>query len=269
MTRALVIGEALIDVVERDGVVTGEHVGGSPLNVAVGLGRLDRDVDFLTHVGTDDRGRRIADYVEASGVRLVPGSTDAERTPTARARLDAAGGATYEFDLEWQLSGTPEVAPPVVVHCPSHCQCRPPPAITTLSYVSFCSAREGPERRHQLVVHAGVARKRVRRRFSTFMPRQKLVIPERRGEHESCDGRHAMGDEPLRAADLDRFRGGRPHHAHHLGGSYSEGVRFLAERGKAWWLVGAVMAFSGSCSPAGSRSRCGRCEKWPPGSCWR
>ena len=33
--RALVIGESLIDIVERDGTVTGEHVGGSPLNVAV------------------------------------------------------------------------------------------------------------------------------------------------------------------------------------------------------------------------------------------
>ena len=42
MTRGLVIGEALIDIVESD-----EHVGGSPLNVAVGLGRLGRDVDFL------------------------------------------------------------------------------------------------------------------------------------------------------------------------------------------------------------------------------
>jgi len=32
--RALVIGEALIDIVERDGAILGEHVGGSPLNVA-------------------------------------------------------------------------------------------------------------------------------------------------------------------------------------------------------------------------------------------
>ena len=59
--RALVIGEALIDIVERDGKVTGEHVGGSPLNVAVGLARLGRGVDFLTHIGNDARGRRIAD----------------------------------------------------------------------------------------------------------------------------------------------------------------------------------------------------------------
>ena len=114
--RALIIGEALIDIVERDGTVTGEHVGGSPLNVAVGLGRLDRAVDFLTHIGRDERGTRIADYVKASGVQLVSGSRDAARTPTALAHLDATGAATYEFDIEWALSGTPEAAPPIVAH---------------------------------------------------------------------------------------------------------------------------------------------------------
>ena len=116
MTRALVIGEALIDIVQRDGHALGEHVGGSPLNVAIGLGRLGREVDFLTHIGTDERGRRIVDYVEASGVRLVPGSTTADRTPTALAKLDETGAADYVFDLEWQLTGTPEVAPPIVAH---------------------------------------------------------------------------------------------------------------------------------------------------------
>lgn len=114
--RALVIGEALIDIVESDGRLLGEHVGGSPLNVAVGLGRLGRDVDFLTHIGDDERGRRIADYVEASGVRLVAGSTTAAHTPTAAARLDENGAADYTFDIEWQISGTPEVAPPLVAH---------------------------------------------------------------------------------------------------------------------------------------------------------
>jgi fructokinase len=116
MTRALVIGEALIDVVERDGKALGEHVGGSPLNVAIGLGRLGRDVDFLTHIGDDERGRRIVDYVEASGVRLVPGSTTADHTPTALARLDENGAADYVFDIAWELAGTPEVAPPVIAH---------------------------------------------------------------------------------------------------------------------------------------------------------
>ncbi|MBJ7338740.1 carbohydrate kinase [Mycolicibacterium sp.] len=114
--RALVIGEALIDIVQREGQVTGEHVGGSPLNVAIGLGRLGRGVDFLTHIGDDERGRRIVDYVEASGVRLVAGSTTASRTPTASAQIDENGSATYTFDIDWQLTGTAEVPTPLIVH---------------------------------------------------------------------------------------------------------------------------------------------------------
>jgi len=114
--RALVIGEALIDIVERDGQVTGEHVGGSPLNVAVGLARLNRGVDFLTHIGDDARGRRIVEYVESSGVQLVSGSMSADRTPTAVATLDESGSAQYTFDIDWQLAGTPEVTPPLVAH---------------------------------------------------------------------------------------------------------------------------------------------------------
>jgi fructokinase len=114
--RALVIGEALIDIVERDGQVIGEHVGGSPLNVAVGLARLGRGVDFLTHIGDDARGRRITEYVKSSGVELVSGSATAERTPTALATLDENGSAQYVFDIDWRLTGTPEVAPPLVAH---------------------------------------------------------------------------------------------------------------------------------------------------------
>ena len=117
--RALVIGEALIDIVERDGQIIGEHVGGSPLNVAVGLARLGRGVDFLTHIGDDARGRRIIDYVESSGVELVSGSVTADHTPTALATLDESGKAQYTFDIDWELAGTPEVGPPLVAHAGS------------------------------------------------------------------------------------------------------------------------------------------------------
>jgi fructokinase len=111
MTRGLVIGESLIDVVESD-----EHVGGSPLNVAVGLGRLGRDVDFLTYIADDPYGRRITDYVEAAGVQLLSESRTAARTSTARSTIAADGSADYAFDLDWRLSGTPPVAPPLFVH---------------------------------------------------------------------------------------------------------------------------------------------------------
>ncbi|MGB0971280.1 MAG: PfkB family carbohydrate kinase, partial [Mycobacterium sp.] len=114
--RALVIGEALIDIVEREvGAVT-EHVGGSPLNVAVGLARLGRATDFLTYIGNDAHGKQIREYANSAGVQLVPGSQVARHTPTARAALDAEGSASYTFDIDWQLTGTPQVAPPLIVH---------------------------------------------------------------------------------------------------------------------------------------------------------
>jgi fructokinase len=111
MTRALVIGESLIDIVD-----SAEHVGGSPLNVAVGLARLGREVDFLTSIADDAYGRRIADYVESSGVQLLSDSATAQRTATARSTIAEDGSADYVFDLDWRLSGTPPVTPPLFVH---------------------------------------------------------------------------------------------------------------------------------------------------------
>lgn len=116
MSRALVVGEALIDVVEREGGPASEHVGGSPLNVAVGLSRLGRDVDFLTAIGDDPRGHRIAEYVAAAGVHLLEGSVTARDTAVARALLDTDGAATYTFELDWRLDGAPDIDPPLVVH---------------------------------------------------------------------------------------------------------------------------------------------------------
>ena len=112
---ALVVGEALIDIVERDGETLGEHVGGSPLNVALGLARLGRDAEFLTWIGADERGDRIAEHLARSGVRLVDGSIGAARTATALATLDRAGSATYDFNIEWCLPPT-HPATPLVVH---------------------------------------------------------------------------------------------------------------------------------------------------------
>lgn len=116
--RALVIGEALIDVVHRaDGDVS-EHPGGSPANVAIGLGRLGRGVDLLTWFGKDAHGRMITSHLEASAVTVVPGSDSARRTSVATAHLGPDGGATYSFDLSWEVPAhwvSPAPAP-LVVH---------------------------------------------------------------------------------------------------------------------------------------------------------
>ena len=163
MTRALVIGEALIDTVEHRG--TTQHVGGSPLNVAVGLARLGRDVDFLTHIGDDEPGHRIADYVKSSGAQLVPGSTSAGRTPTAVAKIADDGSAAYTFDLEWQLSGTPEVAPPLLIHTGSIAAVREPGCLAVAAlldaYRVSATVTFDPNVRPSLIGDRDLARERI------------------------------------------------------------------------------------------------------------
>ena len=100
----VVVGELLVDIVHTPDGATAEHVGGSPANVALGLARLGHDTWLATLVGTDDRGVRCTEHVEAGGVRLVPGSTSpAHPTSTAVATLDDSGAASYVFDLHWNL----------------------------------------------------------------------------------------------------------------------------------------------------------------------
>jgi fructokinase len=106
VTRTLVIGEALIDAVDNGPEGPSEHVGGSPANVAFGLGALGHDVALATWLGQDQRGRRIADRCREVGVLLTAGSDGAERTSVAHAFLDSSGQARYDFELTWRL---PEV----------------------------------------------------------------------------------------------------------------------------------------------------------------
>lgn len=99
-----VIGELLVDIVHTPDGSSAEHVGGSPANVALGLSRLGHDTWFATLVGTDDRGIRCAQHVEAGGVQLLPGSiSDTHPTSTAAATIDESGAASYVFDLHWDL----------------------------------------------------------------------------------------------------------------------------------------------------------------------
>lgn len=161
MTRGLVIGESLIDIVDSD-----EHVGGSPLNVAVGLGRLGRGVDLLTHIGADAAGRRIADYVKAAGAQLVPSSMTAARTPTATATIDGDGSATYTFDLDWQLSGTPpDVPPPLFAHTGSIAAVLEPGCLAVAAlldtYRVAATLTLDPNVRPSLIANAELARERI------------------------------------------------------------------------------------------------------------
>ncbi|HEY0186558.1 MAG TPA: carbohydrate kinase [Cellulomonas sp.] len=116
--RALVVGEALVDAVRHPDGSHAEHPGGSPANVAIGLGRLDRRVDLLTWLADDAHGDLVRAHLAASHVHVLAGDRAPERTPVATADLDADGVATYHFDLTWDLptSWAQDEGDPVVVH---------------------------------------------------------------------------------------------------------------------------------------------------------
>jgi len=100
---ALVVGEALVDVVEApDGSVV-ERPGGSAANAAVALSRLQRPVLLATSYGPDERGRLLSDHLASSGVVLATDPHVVQHTSVARARIGADGAASYDFDVAWLL----------------------------------------------------------------------------------------------------------------------------------------------------------------------
>jgi fructokinase len=116
-TPALVIGEALIDVITRPGAAPSPVVGGSPLNVAIGLRRLGIPSALRTHIGTDQYGAIIRRHLAANKVGLAPASVHDGRTSVAHATIGADGTARYRFDINWALTATePESGRPALVH---------------------------------------------------------------------------------------------------------------------------------------------------------
>ncbi|WP_036970343.1 carbohydrate kinase family protein [Promicromonospora kroppenstedtii] len=101
--HVLAVGEALVDEVHRPDGSVAEHPGGSVANVALTLGRLEREVRLATWLGADARGDLVRGWLAESVVALVKGSDGAERTSVAVATLDDAGSATYDFDLTWEV----------------------------------------------------------------------------------------------------------------------------------------------------------------------
>jgi fructokinase len=103
-SRFVVVGEALVDVVHPVDAEPTHAPGGSPMNVAVGLARLDVPTTLVTELGDDPYGVQVADHIRESGVELAEGSVRAgHRTSTATARLGHDRAATYDFDLTWDL----------------------------------------------------------------------------------------------------------------------------------------------------------------------
>ncbi|TXH60558.1 MAG: carbohydrate kinase, partial [Thiothrix sp.] len=100
----LVCGEALFDVFTTEvvdqaafEVPLSARVGGSPLNVAVGLARLGCPVAMLTGLSTDFLGERLLASLQSEGVNT--GLIVRKQAPTTLGfvQQDAAGVPSYAF----------------------------------------------------------------------------------------------------------------------------------------------------------------------------
>jgi fructokinase len=150
LTSVVAIGESLIDVVvPASGAPVTEHPGGSPMNIALGLGRLDRPVTLVTRLGSDARGAAIAAHVRSAGVRLATGSLHDGPTSTATAHLRAGGSAEYLFDLDWSLPSGFTAADPAlraagIVHAGSIAAFLEPGGAAVATLLAELRATENP-----------------------------------------------------------------------------------------------------------------------------
>lgn len=100
-SRIVVIGETLIDVTAAAGgqpeIV---RPGGSPLNVAVGLARLEQPVALLARFAREEYGRLLRAHAADNGVELTYAVDAAEPSTIARVHLDENGAARYDFVVD-------------------------------------------------------------------------------------------------------------------------------------------------------------------------
>ncbi|QTV80585.1 carbohydrate kinase [Microbacterium sp. NIBRBAC000506063] len=165
MLDVVVLGEALVDIV-RTPAGAAESPGGSPANVAVALGRLDRRVVLVTTLAADERGRRVGEWLAASGVETVLASVPG-RTGTADALIGRTGDAEYSFDVEWNLPAALALPPARIAHTGSVAASLPPGADVVADVVETVAAETlvtfDPNIRPALAEDLVAARTRVER----------------------------------------------------------------------------------------------------------
>jgi fructokinase len=179
MSMLTVIGEGLVDVVQRASGIEA-HVGGSPLNVAVGLARLDHPVQFIGRYGRDAYGDSVAAHLRASSVMLPLGS-DELPTSVATALIDDDGAATYTFDLTWELPGIADrlafmLQGTTLLHTGSIATMLAPGATDVLAAVEYAHPRAtisfDPNCRPSIITDVDYARRHA----------EKVCVPGRRGQ---------------------------------------------------------------------------------------
>lgn len=76
------------------------RIGGSPLNVALGLARLGRPVGYLTANSTDVMGQQIQAFMQAEGIDTSNVVRTSRNTSLAMVSLGEQGHPSYSFYIE-------------------------------------------------------------------------------------------------------------------------------------------------------------------------
>ena len=123
MTRFVVCGEALIDLVQADATSNDSFSStwlalsaGGPMNSAVALGKLGAGTHFLGRLSRDAFGRQLRQHVLEANVKLDLATESSQATSIAVVSLDEQGVASYTFHFNdtanfgWQIDDLPELS---------------------------------------------------------------------------------------------------------------------------------------------------------------
>jgi fructokinase len=120
MTRFVVCGETLIDLVQADMGSNDSFSStwlalsaGGPMNSAVALGKLGADTHFLGRLSRDAFGRQLRQHILEANVKLDLATESSQATSIAVVSLDEQGVASYTFHFNgtanfgWQSDDLP------------------------------------------------------------------------------------------------------------------------------------------------------------------
>ena len=123
MSRFVVCGEALIDLVKSDTSRNDSFSStwlalsaGGPMNSAVALGKLGCDTHFLGRISRDAFGRQLRQRILEANVKLDLATESSQATSIAVVSLDEQGVASYTFHFNdtanfgWQVDDLPELS---------------------------------------------------------------------------------------------------------------------------------------------------------------
>ena len=98
MSKIYTIGESLLDIIFKNKQPITSKAGGSMLNSAISLGRLNMDVSHISDIGKDAAGNLIDEFLEINNVKTTNITKyDCVKTTLALAFLDNNNNASYSF----------------------------------------------------------------------------------------------------------------------------------------------------------------------------